>query len=74
MKTKKQLNSRGIKRHHDRRRAHGTNLFIGSFPKPVSFVTPAEIQAIQSHFHQEIDDLLSDRAVERLLQQRRDLE
>ena len=74
MKTKKHLNSGVIERDDDRLRTQGTNLFIGSFPKPVSFVTAAEIQAIQSHFHQEIDDLLSDRSIERLLQQREDSE
>ena len=40
----------------------GGKLFIGSFPKTVSFVSPEEIQIIQSHFYQEIQDFINDRS------------
>ncbi len=63
MKSKKVLKSDVIKSNGNKFQAHGTKLFIGLFPKPVRLVTPAEIQAIQSHFNQEIVDLLNDRSV-----------
>lgn len=42
-----------------RRSTVSSELFIGTTPASVRLVTPDEIDAIQNHFQQEIQDLLN---------------